>query len=115
MPSGKKSTRNDSSKSSQVRATRPDHPRDAAIFSELLSAEQELLRTIRDAAEPDRYDIIVKANRETVDALIRNRLIRVRKIPRSNIPGGTISRKQAKNAVISVMRARESSGTNETE
>ena len=85
------------------------HPSGEAALS-LSAAESELLGEVREAAEPDRFDIIARADRETVDSLIRKRLIRVRTIPKTALRGGTITRRQAKDAVLAVMREREKSG-----
>lgn len=72
----------------------------------LTKPERDLLATIDDAPEPERYDVVVEADRALVKSLIDKGLIRVRTIPRSSIPGATITHAQARKAVRSAMEQR---------
>jgi hypothetical protein len=78
---------------------------------ELSAPERALLKAIRGAPEPERYDLVMSADRKLVKSLIDKDQIRVRTIKRPAV-AGTIPRAKLRAAIVAVRREREAAKPN---
>jgi hypothetical protein len=94
-------------KTSKTKATGVKKP----AAPDLTARELALLKAIRGAPEPERYDIVMSADRKLVKSLIDKDLIRVRTIKRPAVRG-TIPLTKLRAAIVAVRREREAAKPN---
>jgi hypothetical protein len=72
----------------------------------LTSAERALFDAVFAAPEPERFDLLMAADRELVQSLVAKGKIVFPKVlrTRKKLPGATITREQARKAILAIIK-----------